>query len=89
MDNSKWGYLFVGLLLGVAGSFLIMGRTIEPTARAQDVEKAQSGSRYLLSAWAFGSANNGSFGAYIVDQATGDVYVASSNSVQLIGRARK
>ena len=85
MDNSKWGYMFVGLFLGVAGSFLITGRTIEPTARAQDVEKTQSGSRYLLSTW----ANNGAFGAYIVDQSTGDVYIAGSSSVQLLGHARK
>ena len=89
MDNSKWGYMFVGLLLGVAGSFLITGRTIEPTARAQDVEKTQSGSRYLLSTWAYGGANNGSSGAYIVDQSTGDVYIAGSNSVQRIGHAKK
>jgi hypothetical protein len=77
--------MLIGLVVGtICGNFL---RT--PTAEAQEPAKAQTGNRYQLKAWACGG-NYRDWGAYIIDQQSGQVFYIEKNSKpQLLGSVAK
>jgi hypothetical protein len=71
----------IGLACGgigvVLGALIPVGR-VAPPAAAQAGGAAPG--RYQIATWHYGTNISGSYGAYIVDQQTGDVYAVSGQN---------